>query len=259
LMTPLAESVARLNEFKPEIVISPPSLLDLLADALERGTLTARPKRLISVAEVLEPQDKQRLEKVFEVPVHEIYQCTEGLVGVSCEAGRLHVQEDIVAVQYETIDASEDSKRVKPILTDLWRKTQPIIRYQLNDVWQLDEVPCPCGSGFQVIRAVEGRSDDICYFHGRPVFPDTIRRMILLASDEIEEYEAVQERADQLKIGLVVRDSERFKAVAEATQRSVEAILAGYGCQANPLSIELGLETLAPGVKRRRVRNLSSR
>jgi putative adenylate-forming enzyme len=258
LMTPLVESVARLNEFKPEIVIGPPSLLDVLADALERGTLTTRPKRLISVAELLEPQDQQRLEKVFEAPIHEIYQCTEGLVGVSCEAGRLHVQEDIVAVQYETIDSVDDSKRFRPILTDLWRKAQPIIRYELNDVWQLDEKACPCGSGFQVIKAVEGRNDDVCYFNGRPVFPDTIRRMILLASDEIEDYEAVQERANQLKIRLVVQDKERFRTVADVTQRSVETILAGYGCRAESLSIELGLEALPPGAKRRRVRNLAN-
>src|SRR5207245_10447167 len=103
---------------------------------------------------------------VFNAPVHQIYQCTEGLLAVSCEQGSLHIQEDGVALQFEPLPGSdsEDEGRVMPIVTDLWRGTQPIIRYRLHDVLQLDPQPSPCGSPFQVIRALEGRCDDICSF-----------------------------------------------------------------------------------------------
>jgi phenylacetate-CoA ligase len=252
LMAPPDEIINGLNRFQPEILIAPPSLLGLLAKAISTGQLTIKPKRVISVAEVLEPQDKEKLSSIFQVPIEEIYQCTEGLVAVTCSEGRLHLQEDLLGVQYEVV-----GDHVQPILTDLWRRTQPIIRYRLNDLWQLDDRPCPCGCGFQVLKQVEGRSDDLCYFNSRVIFPDAIRKAILLASDEIEEYEAVQEHAGQLTVRLVVRATANFDAVAESVKRSIADTLAGYSCQAETLTVEEGIPLRLPGAKRRRVRNLS--
>jgi putative adenylate-forming enzyme len=258
LMLPLAEAVSELNDFRPDIIVGPPSLLGFLADAYEGGHLRARPGRLISVAEVLEPHDRQRLESTFNAPVHQIYQCTEGLLAASCARGSLHIQEDVVILQLEPLPGS-NGERVMPVVTDMWRRTQPIIRYRLNDVLQLDSQPCSCGSAFRVIRAIEGRCDDICYFESldgsaRPFFPDTIRRMILLASPDIVDYQAVQEQCGQLRMHLSVTPQASFGAIAQAVTASVEATVAQYACRPALLSVEEGLEPLAPGVKRRRVK-----
>jgi len=98
LMQPLPEAIAALNDFRPQIIVGPPSLLGFLADAQMAGTLHARPERLISVAETLEPQDRARLEVAFGVPVGQVYQCTEGLLAITCARGSLHVQADLVAL-----------------------------------------------------------------------------------------------------------------------------------------------------------------
>ena len=258
LMLPLAEAVCALNDFRPDIIVGPPSLLGFLADAYKSGHLRARPGRLISVAEVLEPQDRQRLVAAFNAPVHQIYQCTEGLLAVSCARGSLHIQEDVVILQLEPLPGS-NGERVMPVVTDIWRRTQPIIRYRLNDVLHLDSQPCSCGSAFRVIRAIEGRCDDICYFESfdgsaRPFFPDTIRRMILLASPDIVDYQAVQEQCGQLRIHLSVARQVPFDTIAQAVAASVEATVAQYACRPARLSIEQGLEPLEAGVKRRRVK-----
>jgi putative adenylate-forming enzyme len=139
LMQPLNRSIADLNTFLPDIVVGPPSLLGFLADAWEQGTLHIKPQRLISVAEVLEPHDKKRLEQIFAVQVQQIYQCTEGLLAISCAHGSLHIQEDLVLLQFEPLEdqSVDQGGRVTPIVTDLWRRTQPIIRYRLNDVLRL--------------------------------------------------------------------------------------------------------------------------
>ncbi|HEX6291975.1 MAG TPA: F390 synthetase-related protein [Herpetosiphonaceae bacterium] len=259
LMLPLAEAVAALNTYQPQIVIGPPSLLGMLAGERERGRLRIAPERLISVAEVLEPQDRERLAAIFGAPVHQVYQCTEGLLALSCAQGALHVQEDIVALQYEPLDGA----RVTPIVTDLWRTTQPIIRYRLNDVLQLEAQPCACGSPWQVIGAIEGRSDDVCYFEARtgglrPFFPDTIRRMILLASPAIVEYQAVQERPGQLRITLDLAPDVPFAAVTAAVRASVDATVAQYDCHRADVTIEPGVHIAAAGIKRRRVRRIDA-
>ncbi|HEY7125478.1 MAG TPA: F390 synthetase-related protein [Ktedonobacterales bacterium] len=296
LMTPLDEAIAALNDFQPQIIVGPPSLLGFLAEARAQGKLKAAPERLISVAEVLEPQDQERIASIFAVPVHQIYQCTEGFLAMSCVEGALHIQEDIVALQFEPLSdasvstpgtadsappasvslessASESpsaegqstnipTERVTPIITDLWRKTQPIIRYRLNDVLQLDPQPCRCGSSFRVIRAIEGRADDLCYFDTqmggeRPFYPDSIRRMVLLASQAIADYQVFQEGRGHLRIHLVVTSGAAFDTVADEVRASVAATLAQYDCRPATVQIESGLVPVPPGAKRRRVRRLS--
>src|SRR5262249_52824523 len=101
LMMPLDVAIAALNDFQPQIIVGPPSLLGFLAEARAQGKLKAAPERLISVAEVLEPQDQERIRATFGAPVHQIYQCTEGFLAISCAEGSLHIQEDIVALQFE--------------------------------------------------------------------------------------------------------------------------------------------------------------
>ncbi len=260
LMLPLADAVAQLNDFQPDVLIGPPSLLGFLAARAASGGLQIRPERLISVAEVLELHDREQITAAFGAPVEQIYQCTEGLLAVSCTAGALHIQEDVVALQLEPLPG--DAERVMPIVTDLWRTTQPIIRYRLNDVLQIDPRPCACGSAFRVIRAIEGRCDDVCYFEAsaggtRPFFPDTIRRMILLASAQILDYQAVQERCGDLRIHLSIPDGIAFDAIAQAVRASVAATVAQYACRPPTVTIEQGIIPTVPGAKRRRVQRLA--
>lgn len=257
LMMPLFEVVPALNTFQPHIVIGPPSLLGLLADEYSSKHLHIHPERLISVAEVLEPHDQEKLQNIFDVPVHQIYQCTEGFLAASCVKGSLHIQEDLIALQFETVVGS-NGERVMPIITDLWRRTQPIIRYRLNDILQLDSTPCACNSTFRVIRSIDGRSDDICYFESltgeiRPFFPDSIRRMILLASPQILDYQVTQEQCGQLHIYLSILPSASFASIAQLVRASVTTIITQYACRPAQVQIEEGLPVLLPDVKRRRV------
>ncbi len=259
LMQPLHEVIDALEAFAPQLIVAPPSLLGLLADARHRGALRISPSRLISVAEVLEPQDRARLEAVFQAPVGEVYQCTEGLVGVTCRQGAMHVQEDVMVLQPEPV-TPDDPTRVTPVLTDLWRLAQPIIRYRLGDVLQLDARPCACGSSWQRIAAIDGRQDDLCLFPQgddrlRVVFPDVIRRMVLLADARIAEYCALQDAPGALQVQLDVApcDAASFAEIAARVEATVHATLREYGCHATEVAVSHGIEPRAAGAKRRRV------
>jgi phenylacetate-CoA ligase len=254
LMTPLAQAEHALTAFQPQIIIAPPSLLALLAHAQQAGKLRIQPERLISVAEVLESQDQAHLQTVFQCVVHQIYQCTEGLLAVSCPQGRLHWQADLVAVQWQALGQG----RFSPVITDLWRTTQPIIRYRLNDVIQLSESACSCGNDWQVLQAIEGRSDDVCYFaddlgEWRVVFPDVIRRMVLLAEAPVLEYQAVQSARGQLRLAVQVAEGADFGLVERILRESVVRELARYRCVVARLEVVEGIAPVPAGVKRRRV------
>lgn len=141
------------------MIAAPPSLLRRLAEAVRTGKLNVKPQRVISVAEVLDPLDREYIGQAFGQIVHQIYQCTEGFLGCTCPYGTLHLNEDLVYIEKEYVPGKD--RTFVPIVTDFSRMTQPIVRYRLNDLLTESDEPCPCGSPFTAIERIEGRCDDI--------------------------------------------------------------------------------------------------
>lgn len=209
LFDELSEHIYRLNAVQPTVLIAPPSMLRLLAKALSDGRLKIQPERVISVAEVLEPIDERFIRRRFRQTVHQVYQATEGFLGHSCAYGTVHLAEDAVVIQREGVAGSHDDnpRRFTPIITDFRRRTQPIFRYRLNDILVEREVPCRCGSPFIGLEAIEGRADDVFYLARssdssdyRPIFPDFVRRVLLRASPDIDEYGVRQTHLDAFEV-----------------------------------------------------------
>lgn len=179
----MEEHRKRLEEIRPQILVGQPSVLLMLAEEQERGTLRICPERVISIAEVLEKADEARLKRVFgQEVIHQVYQCTEGCLAATCRCGTLHLNEDVVYIEREYLDEC----RFVPVVTDFERRAQPIIRYRLNDILKERKEPCNCKSPCLALEKIEGREDDVFIFQGKEggqkrVFPDFIRRCMLFA------------------------------------------------------------------------------
>lgn len=198
LLRPMEEHRARLRELRPTVLAAPPSVLTLLAADDDVADLLAPLAILLSVADVLDGADRQRIESAFGVSVGQLYQATEGFLAATCPHGRLHWNEDAIVVQKDWLDPAHT--RYAPIITDFRRVTQPIIRHRLDDVIVEDDgPPCPCGSVFGTLKAIEGRCDDILHLPAVQqgggvvtVFPDFVRRAVVLAVPTEVEYAVVQ-------------------------------------------------------------------
>ena len=192
LLTPIEEHIKALNTAQPTLLIAPAKVLKLLAQS---ETLEISPKKIISVAEVLEDSDREIIEKRFSQMVHQVYQCTEGFLAHTCSHGNLHINEDTVYIEKDFID--EKSGRFVPIVTDYERRSQPVVRYRLDDVLILEKEPCPCGSVFTRIKKIEGRCDDILKMSSTSgeeylLYPDFMRRAIISSKSHVEEYKVVK-------------------------------------------------------------------
>lgn len=187
----MEEHSGRLLNVQPRILVGQPSLLLMLAKKINEGRLEIHPEVVISIAEVLEKEDERRLKEAFSLSViHQVYQCTEGCLASTCSLGTLHLNEDIVHIEREYLD----NRRFIPIVTDFERKTQPIIRYRLNDILVEKKESCGCNSPCLALEKIEGREDDIFSFPGMDgnqifIFPDFIRRCVLFADDRERMYE----------------------------------------------------------------------
>ena len=208
------EHIERLNKYKPSMVVAPPSLLLILAKKIEERELNISPKRIISVAEILEKPDEEYIKKQFNLKIiHQIYQATEGFLACTCEYGHLHLNEDLIKFKKKYID----EKRFYPIITDFRRTSQPFVNYYLNDILVESTEPCECGSILQRIEKIEGRSDDIFKFINKfgkevVVFPDFIRRTILFV-ENIREYQVFQINNNLLEVAILNINEEQKELI----------------------------------------------
>jgi putative adenylate-forming enzyme len=199
----------KLAEQAPDILIAPARILGRLAECVERGLVKITPRRVIAVAEVLEPDDEALIQRVFGGPVHQLYQCTEGFLGYTCEQGVMHLNEEFVHVEPEWLDA--EKTRFIPIVTDFSRTTQLVIRYRLNDILIVRKTPCTCGRVSVALEAVEGRCDDVLWLSQTvggelvPVYPDMVRHAVASAARALPDYRIEQHG---MKLNIAVADGQ---------------------------------------------------
>ena len=209
------KNIEKLGKNGADILVAQPSALLMIAAALDEKKIDIHPETVISIAEVLEKEDEERIKKSFGTDViHQVYQCTEGCLATTCKYGTLHLNEDIVFIEKEYIDKN----RFIPIITDFERTSQPIIRYRLNDVLVEKKEKCRCGSACTALEKIEGREDDVFIFHGEEkeikIFPDFIRRCILF-SGNISDYRIVQQADGSINIYADIDDKMKEKVTGE--------------------------------------------
>ena len=207
-----------LVSFAPDTIVAPPKVLRWLAEA---GKL--RVARAFSGAETLDPLDREAIE-ASGADLREIYMATEGLFGVGCPHGRLHLAEDVVHFEWAPI---EGGALAAPIVTDFVRRAQAMIRYRMNDLLELDERPCPCGSAYRAVRRIHGRQDDVFRLAAsdgarRMVTPDVLRNAIVDSHPAILDFRVVQATPDEVLVTLA------GDAPPEADTRVLAALAARF-------------------------------
>ncbi len=157
--------VRSLCDERPDIVIAPPQVLLSLAVRAPHF----RCRRLYYGAEPLNDVERAFITAQLGLRPDPIYQATEGFLGAPCRLGTLHLNEDSLIVEHEPLD---DKGRFRPIVTDLRRRSQAVVRLRLDDV--LHATTCACGSPLQAVKPVAGRVGDMWRLGKRIVFPDEV-------------------------------------------------------------------------------------
>lgn len=238
-LQPIEDIIKQLETLNPNVVSAPPSMLKLLAKELITGNLKINPKLLYSYAEVLYPDVKKLLEEAFNCKVMEIYQGSEGYYAVTCKEGNLHVNEDMVF--FELFDKDGNSTPdgepcYRLLVTDLHKSSQPIIRYELNDVITISKNKCKCGSNFRVIEKIQGRADDLFWGLRKDdnkehfIFQDYISRSIISVSENIEEYQAIQEDYTKITLRIKLKEEKDAEKTRNELDEAIKKVFSQYGC-----------------------------
>ena len=179
---PLEDLVGELNAFRPDALVGYASILRILAEEQHACRLAITPRGVMSASEVLTDETRARLRSAFGVEPTNVYGATETAgIASECRHGRLHRYEDLVIA--EIVD--EDNRPVAPgefgaklLVTVLFSRTQPLIRYEMSDRVKALVGPCPDGLPYALIGGVEGRQEEVLTLAGLTVHPNVFHRAL---------------------------------------------------------------------------------
>lgn len=235
-----AERAREIGAFAPDIFIAPSHVLADLARRAQAGAFTApRFERLYYGAEPMGAAERDWIAQALGARPDPIYQATEGFLGAACEHGTLHLNEDSICFEFEPLDSSD---RHRPIITDLRRTSQPMVRVRSDDLVQFVKTPCACGSPFRAIAPIEGRIGDVWHWGDAVVYPREIEAAMSVALTPPVDWRA---RASSAGVTLQC-SAER----ADGAKAALAALLEAAGASP-PISIAPFTPDSAP--KRRRV------
>jgi putative adenylate-forming enzyme len=238
---PLPGIVAALNEFEPECLIGYASMIHVLAGEQLAGRLWIHPRAVNSASEVLSDDTRRRAQAAWGSTPFDVYAATETAgIASECEHHRLHLYEDLVIV--EPVD---EHHRAVPagvvgaslLVTVLFSRTQPLIRYEMSDRVALGLGDCPCGRPFALLGGIDGRREDILSIEAAGGGSVTIHPNVFHAALERAPVAAWQVvlRDEALAI-LVERPDARFDRDELSSQ--ISAALARQGAAALSVVVE---------------------
>jgi phenylacetate-CoA ligase len=161
--------VKKLNEYQPHTLVGYASMIQLLAEEQLKGSLNIAPDIVFSSSEVLTTEMRVKIEKAFGKRLFNEYASTEAgaLAGECSYHTGLHLLEDNVIVEVVDENNQPVAEGVfgdKLLITVLFSKTQPLIRYELSDSIKLSYNACPCGRPHLLVEDIQGRTEDFLYF-----------------------------------------------------------------------------------------------
>ena len=233
---PVEELVSALNEFRPDFVNVYPSTAGQLADEQLAGRLRLELRGLTTNSEPLTPPLRERLEAAFGVTPTDFYATTEGLWGHECEHGSMHVFDDMCIL--ENVD--DDDRPVAPgevgskvLMTNLFNRVQPLIRFEISDLVAVEPEPCPCGRSLMRLRSLEGRAEDVLRIGDVAVHP--LQFGIVTADPAVREFQVVQE-GHALRLRVALRNGS--EGAEERLGACVRDRLAELGVERPEVSVE---------------------
>lgn len=162
---PLSTTVAQLNEWQPEVLIAYASMAGSLAEEQLAQRLHIKPKVVYVASEVLTSQTKKLVQEAWGDEPYNQYAATEtaSIAAEHQSCRHMHFFEDLVITEvvdehYQPVSPGEYGAKL--LVTTLFSRTQPLIRYELNDSVRVSTEPRTCGLPFALLDSIQGRVED---------------------------------------------------------------------------------------------------
>jgi phenylacetate-CoA ligase len=193
---PVPEIIAGFNAAQPTILQGYPTAIHLLALEAAAGLLRISPRRVLTCGEQCTEEARTAVRDTWGIEIDDEWGCSEGIYAFPCTAGRaMHLPDDLAIIEPCDRDGNvvpPGSPAEKILLTNLYNRTQPLIRYEIADGMTLLDGVCECGCAHRRIDGLSGRTDTFFrYREGIAVHPMAMATA-LLGGAGVAEYQVSQ-------------------------------------------------------------------
>ncbi|KFF58592.1 phenylacetate--CoA ligase [Cryobacterium sp. MLB-32] len=182
------KQVQMINDFQPDVILSTPSYLLTITDAMVSAGLDPRRSSLKAGVLGAEPWTNQlrlELEDRLDFDALDIYGLSEVMgpgVGNECIESKdgPHLWEDHFypeIINGETGATLADGDTGELVFTSLTKQAFPVIRYRTRDLTRL--LPGTARPGMRRMEKITGRNDDMIILRGVNLFPTQIEEIVL--------------------------------------------------------------------------------
>ena len=194
----------------PTVIQAYAQAIALFAQFIKEQGLTVAPlklKGIISSAEKLYPWQRAIIEEVFECKVFDRYGSREvGLIASECNRFEgMHINSDNVLVEFLREDGTpcKLGEIGRIVVTDLWNKVTPFIRYDTGDLGKSLEQLCSCGRGLPLMQCVEGRTSDFIRLSNGKIIHGEYFTHLFYGIRGVKQFQLIQTAPRRLELNVV--------------------------------------------------------
>jgi phenylacetate-CoA ligase len=236
---PIDQVLPELRAFGPTVLYGFPGYL-LRLGQVAAGSV--QPHHVFTSGEMLDELTRAGIEDAFGARVLDVYGCTE-VKEIAWECPRregYHVNADWLMLEAGPTGPGDDGRRGELLVTCLYNRVMPLLRYQIGDTGELLERACSCGRGLPLARPTLGRSVDYITLEDGTMVPPYSLTCAIEDVAGMRQYQIVQRTIDRLEV-LVVPRREFDEASRRQIQERLRPVLHG-------LTAEIRIvDEIAPG------------
>ncbi len=190
----------KMCSLEPRWISGPISAIEKYARLVEEGYLSYKNKTIRvfeNMGEFADPEQREYIEKILGCKTINHYGCIESwCIAYECPHGSMHVQDSLMYVEQLPSNAYTEENAGEIVITSLYNKLMPLIRYNTHDLGMVDYYTCKCGRTSQVIKLLGGRTSDLIQnsknIPGELFFKRGVYKLIRKGFDCIEGFKVMQ-------------------------------------------------------------------
>jgi phenylacetate-CoA ligase len=216
--------IKTINLYKPDFIRGyAGSLFELCRFSEIKNIKMYRPKIVISSAETLTHDMREKIESVFSTKLYDFYGSREtACLAGECRCGLMHIFEfnNYIEILDDNNIPVQQGQDGKIIVTNLHNYSMPFIRYEIGDTAVLGPDKCICGNILPTLEKINGRIEEqFIKKNGDVVIGYFFVHLmgVVLNKGFIKKFQVIQEDYDKIRILVILN-----KTLPQAEKKDIE-------------------------------------
>lgn len=156
--------LSKIETYQPKVIrCYPDPLLFLARYRKANPKFKYNPQAIATTGNTLFPETRKEIEDAFGCKIYDSYSCEGNAIVFECDTNSCyHSTEEYGITEVLDEKGNKINKGVGTLVsTDLWNFAHPFIRYDTQDLVEVDDTPCTCGRQLLRINKIIGRDNEI--------------------------------------------------------------------------------------------------